>query len=120
MEVEGDAMEKATRKRRDGTKDTKTNGKAVPAIIDSCGMVWIFPGGGLEKALLHSPPTENMIPEIEKDGFRPVIWAVRDFLIDWTILLENIVRTVLHCNLFSFCRTFRLYDYMFFKGNSND
>jgi len=85
------------RKKRDGMRDIKTNGRAVPAMIDTNGMVWIFPGGGsgggsgLEEALLRPPPPVEMIPEIGKDGFRPVVQVIRDFPIDWTILLENIM-----------------------------
>ena len=77
-------------KRRNGT-DIKSNGIAVPAMI-SQGMVWLFPGGGLEEALLAPPPP--IVPELEKDGYRILIQAVRDFPIDWTVLIENIVSTI--------------------------
>lgn len=62
-------------------------GTAVPAMIVQ-GMVWIFPGGDLEKALLAPGPPR--VPEMDMDGFRPVT-VVRDFPIDYSILLENIL-----------------------------
>ena len=80
-------IDAGTRKRR-SSSDLKSNGVAVPAMI-SQDMVWIFPGGGLEDVLsAPSPPT---IPELDMDGFRFVSQVVRDFPIDWTVLLENIV-----------------------------
>jgi len=62
-------------------------GTAVPAMIVQ-GMVWLFPGGNLEKALQAPPPPE--VPEMDMKGFRPVT-VVRDFPIDYSILLENIL-----------------------------
>lgn len=62
-------------------------GTAVPAMIVQ-GMVWLFPGGNLEEALLAPPPPE--VPEMNMQGFRPVT-VVRDFPIDYSILLENIL-----------------------------
>ena len=62
-------------------------GTAVPAMIVQ-GMVWLFPGGNLEKALLAPPPPQ--VPEMNMDGFLPVT-VVRDFPIDYSILLENIL-----------------------------
>ena len=44
-------------------------GTAVPAMIVQ-GMVWLFPGGNLEEALLAPAPPE--VPEMNMDGFRPV------------------------------------------------
>ena len=75
-------------KKRESGMDLKANGVAVPAMIVH-GMVWIFPGGGLEEALLAPPPP--IVPELEKEGFRLSLEIVRDFPIDWTILIENIV-----------------------------
>lgn len=77
---------------------TKTNTKvnpgskraaatAVPAMI-SQGMVWLFPGGGLEKALLAPPPPT--IAEIDDPAFK-CTRLVRDFPVDWPILIENIM-----------------------------
>jgi phenylpropionate dioxygenase-like ring-hydroxylating dioxygenase large terminal subunit len=65
----------------------RASGTAVPAMI-SQGMVWLFPGGNLEVALLAPPPP--VIPEMDMDEFR-VTRVVRDFPIDWSILLENIM-----------------------------
>jgi phenylpropionate dioxygenase-like ring-hydroxylating dioxygenase large terminal subunit len=70
---------------------TDCDGTAIPAMI-SQGIVWLFPGGGLEKALLHPPPE---IPELKKEGYRMLLQTVRDFPIDWTILIENIVSDLL-------------------------
>jgi phenylpropionate dioxygenase-like ring-hydroxylating dioxygenase large terminal subunit len=69
------------------TLTARACGVAVPAMIVQ-GMVWLFPGGNLEKALQAPlPPT---IPEIDMDGFSTTT-VVRDFPIDYSILLENIL-----------------------------
>jgi hypothetical protein len=72
------------------------------------GMVWIFPGcndgRALEDALLTPQPPS--ISELELgngdgnsdgdgDEFQLITPIVRNFPIDWTILLENIVRILL-------------------------
>ena len=63
---------------------------AVPAQIHQ-GMVWLFPGGGLEKALLAPPP-----PSVPADLFTnhsndvKMTTVVRDMPIDFSILLSNI------------------------------
>ena len=59
---------------------------SVPAMI-SQGMVWIFPGG-MERALLAPEPPR--VPEIDLEGFL-VNPFVRDFPVDWTLLIENIM-----------------------------
>lgn len=89
-------------KKRESGIDLKANGVAVPAMIVH-GMVWIFPGGGLEEALLAPPPPT--VPELEKDGFRLSLEIVRDFPIDWTILIENIVSALFEIlrSRFIFC-----------------
>jgi len=66
----------------------RANAVAVPAQIVQ-GMVWIFPGGGLEKSLVAAPPP--CVPEIDMDGYRVTGKLIRDFPIDWTILIENIM-----------------------------
>jgi phenylpropionate dioxygenase-like ring-hydroxylating dioxygenase large terminal subunit len=61
---------------------------AVPAQIHQ-GMVWLFPGGGLEEALQADPP-----PTIEEcEGEKPLkmSYAIRDMPIDWPILVSNIL-----------------------------
>eukprot|EP00568_Trieres_chinensis_P000743 CAMPEP_0183298570 /NCGR_PEP_ID=MMETSP0160_2-20130417/5542_1 /TAXON_ID=2839 ORGANISM="Odontella Sinensis, Strain Grunow 1884" /NCGR_SAMPLE_ID=MMETSP0160_2 /ASSEMBLY_ACC=CAM_ASM_000250 /LENGTH=695 /DNA_ID=CAMNT_0025460637 /DNA_START=83 /DNA_END=2170 /DNA_ORIENTATION=- len=65
----------------------RARGTAVPAMI-SQGMVWLFPGGGLERALLRPPPP--LVPEWDLPNYRATL-AVRDFPVDWTILLENLL-----------------------------
>jgi len=63
---------------------------AVPAQIHQ-GMVWLFPGGGLEKALLAPPP-----PSVPEELFTnhsndlKMTTVVRDMPIDFSILLSNI------------------------------
>jgi len=57
---------------------------AVPAQIHQ-GMVWLFPGGGLEKALLAPPPPS--IPEFDNMKLGTY---VRDMPVDFSILLSNI------------------------------
>ena len=58
---------------------------AVPAQIHD-GMVWLFPGGGLEKALIAPPPPS--IPE-ELDHLKRST-VVRDMPVDFPILISNI------------------------------
>ena len=60
---------------------------AVPALIQQ-GIIFLFVGGGLEKALLYPPPPR--VPELDEPGYR-MVPAVRDFPIDWTVLIENIM-----------------------------
>ena len=60
---------------------------AVPAMVQQ-GIIWLFPGGNLEKALLCPPPPR--VPELDLPGYR-MVPVVRDFPIDWAILLENIL-----------------------------
>mmetsp|Transcript_13194 Transcript_13194/g.37121 ORF Transcript_13194/g.37121 Transcript_13194/m.37121 type:complete len:483 (+) Transcript_13194:402-1850(+) len=62
-------------------------GTAVPAQIHQ-EMVWLFPGGGLEKALLAPPPPS--LPEYECDGMMKMSTVVRDMPVDWPILVSNI------------------------------
>jgi phenylpropionate dioxygenase-like ring-hydroxylating dioxygenase large terminal subunit len=74
----------------DGTMPSKVPsrscGTAVPAQIHQ-EMVWLFPGGGLEKALLATPP-----PSVEE--YDTLNWkiskSVRDMPVDWPILISNI------------------------------
>mmetsp|Transcript_2608 Transcript_2608/g.3918 ORF Transcript_2608/g.3918 Transcript_2608/m.3918 type:complete len:623 (-) Transcript_2608:170-2038(-) len=58
---------------------------AVPAQIHQ-GMVWLFPGGGLEKALV-APPPPSFSAKFD-DMKRTTV--VRDMPVDWPILLSNI------------------------------
>lgn len=60
-------------------------GDAVPAQIHQ-DMVWLFPGGNLEKALLAPPPPS--IPEF--DDFHKIA-TVRDMPVDWPIVMSNIL-----------------------------
>jgi len=64
----------------------RTSATAVPAIVEQ-GMVWLFPGGEERRGAAVPPPR---IPEIDKEGYK-VVPIVRDFPVDWTILLENIM-----------------------------
>lgn len=66
---------------------SRANGAAVPAMIQQ-GLIFLFPGGNLEKALTCPPPPR--VPELDLDGYR-MVPSVRDFPIDWAILLENIM-----------------------------
>ena len=59
---------------------------AVPAVIHQ-GMVWLFPGGGLEKALLAPPPPS--VPE-ELYASMKGTTGVRDMPVDFSILISNI------------------------------
>lgn len=61
--------------------------KAVPAQIHQ-EMVWLFPGGGLEKALQALPPPT--VAEVETEGFK-LGQYVRDFPVDWPIVVSNVL-----------------------------
>ena len=54
-------------RKREPEISSRACGKAVPVMILQ-GMVWMFPGGDLEAALLAPPPPS--IPEMDADGFR--------------------------------------------------
>ncbi len=70
------------------SSSSRTSGTARPCQV-SQGMVWIFPGGTWVDALAAPrPPT---IPELDQPGFRVGGTVVRDFPIDFSILLENII-----------------------------
>jgi phenylpropionate dioxygenase-like ring-hydroxylating dioxygenase large terminal subunit len=58
---------------------------AVPAQIHD-GMVWLFPGGGLEKALMAPPPPSR---PAELDHLK-LSTVVRDMPVDFPILISNI------------------------------
>ncbi|KAL3782678.1 hypothetical protein ACHAW5_001359 [Stephanodiscus triporus] len=76
--------------RPDGTMPPKvpsrSRGKAVPAMIHQ-EMVWLFPGGGLERALLADPP-----PSVEEYDAKnwEISKTVRDMPVDWPIVISNI------------------------------
>ena len=62
--------------------------QAVPAQIHQ-EMIWIFPGGPWEQALVAPPPPS--VPEYGVPGYRLITPFVRDFPhVDWSILLSNI------------------------------
>lgn len=58
------------------------------------GMVWLQPSytplealAAISEGTLHPPPR---IPELDMEGYKATC-AVRDFPIDWTVLMENIM-----------------------------
>jgi phenylpropionate dioxygenase-like ring-hydroxylating dioxygenase large terminal subunit len=66
----------------------RTTGTARPCQL-SQGMVWIFPGGSWVDAMkAPRPPT---IPEYDQSDFRVLGEVIRDFPIDFSLLLENIM-----------------------------
>ena len=69
---------------KSATIPSRACSNATPAQIYQ-GMVWLFPGGGLEKALLAPSPPSN--PDFGKLKLSTVI---RDMPIDWPILVSNI------------------------------
>jgi len=75
------------RSRLSSGNSSRADTTAVPALIQQ-GIIFLFPGGGLEKALSYPPPPR--VPELDEPGYR-MVPAVRDFPIDWSILLENIM-----------------------------
>lgn len=85
----GDCVEIPQIVKNDGTHakiPSRACSTAVPAQIHQ-DMVWLFPGGGLEKALAAPPPPS--LPK-EFDGFKKGFF-VRDMPIDFSILLSNIL-----------------------------
>lgn len=87
----GDCVEIPQILRNEGGKETSATipsracATAVPAQIHQ-GMVWLFPGGGLEKALAAPPPPS--IPAEFYEMKKSII--VRDMPVDFPILLSNI------------------------------
>jgi phenylpropionate dioxygenase-like ring-hydroxylating dioxygenase large terminal subunit len=64
----------------------RTSATAVPTMMHE-GMVWLFPGGNLEQALLAPPPPS--VPEYAS-GQLKMGTVIRDLPVDWPILLSNI------------------------------
>lgn len=64
------------------------------AITQAQGMVWIHPALTPLEALSREQEGTLLgpqrIPEIDMEGYRTTV-AVRDFPIDWTVLMENIM-----------------------------
>jgi phenylpropionate dioxygenase-like ring-hydroxylating dioxygenase large terminal subunit len=71
----------------DASISARSCGTAIPAMVQQ-GMIYLFPGGNLEKALLEPPPPR--IPEMDRKDFKVTV-LVRDMPVDWPILLENIM-----------------------------
>eukprot|EP00985_Skeletonema_marinoi_P008453 scaffold3845_cov109-Skeletonema_marinoi.AAC.2 len=75
------------------TKRKREDGTAI-AITEAQGMLWISPFLSPLEALAAtsegrlSPPPR--VPEIDMPGYKTAI-AIRDFPIDWTVLMENIM-----------------------------
>lgn len=65
---------------------SKSCAKAVPVQIHQ-NMVWLFPAGGLEEALMAPPPPTVM--EMEELGFG-MSTSMRDMPVDWPIVVSNI------------------------------
>lgn len=65
---------------------SKSCAKAVPAQVHQ-NMVWLFPGGGLEEALVAPPPPT--VKEVDDLGFG-MTTAMRDMPVDWPIIISNI------------------------------
>jgi phenylpropionate dioxygenase-like ring-hydroxylating dioxygenase large terminal subunit len=64
----------------------RTGATAVPTMIFQ-EMVWLFPGGNLEQALLAPPPPS--VPEYAS-GQLKMSTAIRDMPVDWPIVVSNI------------------------------
>ncbi|EED86341.1 hypothetical protein THAPSDRAFT_bd783, partial [Thalassiosira pseudonana CCMP1335] len=78
----------------DATKKKRREDATVVATTQVQGMVWIHPSltplealSLMEEGKLSPPPR---IPEVDLPGYRTTV-AVRDFPIDWTVLMENIM-----------------------------
>ena len=73
------------------------------AVTQVQGMVWIHPSltpleamALTEQGELAGPP---LIPEIDMEGYKTT-FVVRDFPIDWTVLMENIMGECFMCLVF--------------------
>ena len=69
-----------------GVASISANAVALPAMIEQ-GIVWIFPGG-MERALIS--PLPPRVPELDDAEFRQGAQLVREFPVDFSILVENI------------------------------
>ena len=65
---------------------SKSCAKAVPVQIHQ-EMVWLFPGGGLEEALVAPPPPS--VREYDELGFK-IVPTIREMPVDWPIVVSNI------------------------------
>jgi phenylpropionate dioxygenase-like ring-hydroxylating dioxygenase large terminal subunit len=83
------SIPQVNRKLLDSTTD-RANAVAIPAqVVQGC--VWIFPGG---KDSVHQHPPPPRIPDLENSRateYRILGPILRDFPIDWTVLVENIM-----------------------------
>lgn len=68
------------------TVPSKSCGKAIPAMVHQ-NMVWLFPGGGWEEALMAPPPPT--VQEVHTLDFQ-MTTAMRDMPVDWPIVMSNI------------------------------
>ena len=75
------------------TKKRREDATAVAVRVHQ-GMVWLQPNctplealSAMEKGELLPPPS---IPEISMEGYK-MSTVIRDFPIDWTVLMENIM-----------------------------
>jgi phenylpropionate dioxygenase-like ring-hydroxylating dioxygenase large terminal subunit len=70
------------------SKQQKRQDATSVAVTQAQGMVWLQPSKSpLEALNIEGPPR---IPELDMDGYKATV-AVRDFPIDWTVLMENIM-----------------------------
>lgn len=68
------------------TVPSRSCAKAVPAQIHQ-NMVWLFPGGGLEKALVAPPPPT--VSDMQENGLK-MSTTMRDLPIDWPLIVSNL------------------------------
>jgi phenylpropionate dioxygenase-like ring-hydroxylating dioxygenase large terminal subunit len=78
----------STTKSNDNANKAKRQDAKSIAITEAQGMIWLHPSKSpLEALNIEGPPR---IPELDTNGYRATV-AVRDFPIDWTVLMENIM-----------------------------
>jgi phenylpropionate dioxygenase-like ring-hydroxylating dioxygenase large terminal subunit len=85
----GDCLEIPQVVKSDGTMPpvpSRSCAKAVPVQIHQ-NMVWLFPGGGLEEALLAPPPPT--VKEVDELNFT-MSTSMREMPVDWPIIVSNI------------------------------
>lgn len=80
--ITGSNSNKAKRKRRQDARSI--------AITQVQGMVWLHPTKSPLEALDIMEQGPPRIPELDMEGYKATV-AIRDFPIDWTVLMENIM-----------------------------
>lgn len=73
---------------------SRTNVASIPTRVHQ-GMVWVYPGSSISDGSIKSTksilPEIPSVPELNNSTYSIVTSVVRDFPLDWTVLIENII-----------------------------